>query len=118
MKSTWKGVMETKDLVNQVNAVQTLDSSLVLDHFQQLESLSSEDTYAIAGCFNYQGKTALYVVNAKTYHVNKNGSDITLHFSTKVSGKTRLHGEEKTFQGNSLTLNSLLPGEGVLLILD
>lgn len=118
MKSTWKGVMETKDLVNQVNAVQTLDSSLVLDHFQQLESLSSEDTYAIAGCFNYQGKTALYVVNAKTYHVNKNGSDITLHFSTKVSGKTRLHGEEKTFQGNSLTLNSLLPGEGALLILD
>ncbi len=118
MKSTWKGVMETKDLVNQVNAAQTLDSSLVLDCFQQLESISSQDTYAIAGCFNYQGRTALYVVNANTYHVNKDESDITLHFSTKVKGKTRLRGKEKSFQGNSLTLSSLLPGEGVLLVLD
>ena len=66
---------------------------------------------ALVGCFNYQGKTALYVVNYSTDH----SQQINLHFQDNYKVTVIQNADTKDIQGEGMTLD-MLPGEGALLV--
>lgn len=77
--------------------------------FQELMSVSGD---AMVGCFNYNGKTALYVVNYSTkyaQHITLNLNDT--HEIEKVQNAKTSHVKAK-----ELTLD-MAAGEGVLLVI-
>lgn len=74
--------------------------------------LQSVDGDALIGCFNYQGKTALYVVNYSTEYSQK----IILSFQNECRIIAMQNADTKHYQGTSLELD-MLPGEGVLLVI-
>ena len=98
-----------------------MDSTI--DSYNELNSISSGN--ALVGCFNYGGKTALYVVNCNMYDQNSTTSqdatqDITLQFSEASSmKKVQKAKTEKvsTDSNNQLTL-TIEAGEGALLVLE
>lgn len=78
--------------------------------YYELESVSG--SASLIGCYNYNGRTVLYVTN-NSY--SKNGT-VTLNFSDNY-GYTIFQKEQKFDEsGKTLTLN-LLPGEGTLVML-
>lgn len=68
---------------------------------------------AMVGCFNYQGKTALYVVNYSTEYAQK----INLTFQDTYQVTVIQNAETKKMQGSGITLD-MLAGEGVLLVFE
>lgn len=73
--------------------------------------LKSVDGDAMIGCFNYQGKTALYVVNySQEYKQNINLTFQDTYTFTKVQ-----NAEYENLTGNGITLE-MDAGEGVLLV--
>ena len=78
--------------------------------FNQLKSVTGD---AMVGCFNYQGKTALYVVNYSMEHAQK----ITLTFDGSQNVKMIQNAEESYVKGKALTLD-MAAGEGILLVLE
>lgn len=85
-------------------------NNLILDAYRQLKSVSGDD--AIIGCFDYQGGTALYVVNG---HRDEKG-DVTLNFDDRYCYDVIQRTETVSVVGNSVPL-TLAPGEGVLVVL-
>ena len=85
--------------------------------FKELSSVSSN--HALVGCFDYDGKTALYVVNNAVADDTIQGcaaaDEITLNFNGKVSGYAVDGGGKKDFAGESLSV-SLGAGEAVLVV--
>lgn len=75
--------------------------------------LASVDGDTMAGCFNYQGKTALYVVNYDTEYAQK--INLTFHDSYKM--QMIQNGEKKLIKAENLTLD-MKAGEGVLLVIE
>lgn len=74
--------------------------------------LADVDGNAIVGCFNYQGKTALYVVNNdETY-----AQDIILSFHDKYNMQVTQDGETDYLKTSSLTLK-MKAGDGALIVL-
>lgn len=118
MHSVWKGVMETESLENSMNAVQTLSVGYALPSFNQVKALQAESAYALAGCFNYQGHTALYVMHANTDKMTEEADDITVQFNAKVKGYSLFGGEKTSFTGNSFTIKNLAPGEAALIVIE
>lgn len=78
--------------------------------FNQLKSVSGD---AMVGCFNYQGKTALYVVNYSMEYAQK----ITLGFDSTQNVRMIQNAEESYVKGKALTLD-MAAGEGILLVLE
>ena len=78
--------------------------------FNQLQSVSGD---AMVGCFNYNGKTALYVVNYSFEYAQ----NITLNFDASQNIKMIRSAEESYVKGSSLTLD-MAAGEGILLVLE
>ncbi len=117
MKSVWKGILETKDLEVQINALQTISTSS-LEEFNQVKGISSTDAYALAGCFNYQGKTALYVVNASIDKISEVKANITVELKEKCKGYIIQNCQKTNFEESNLVLNSVAPGEGVLVVFE
>ena len=68
---------------------------------------------AMVGCFNYQGKTALYVVNYSTEYAQK----IDLTFQDTYNVTVIQDAEIKNLQGAGITLD-MVAGEGVLLVFE
>lgn len=68
---------------------------------------------ALIGCFNFQGKTALYVVNYETEHAQK----VTLELQDSYKLSMTQRAETSHLNTNSLTLD-LKAGEGVLVVFD
>ena len=118
MKSVWKGVMETESLELKMNAIQTVSEGYALKEFNQVSAIDSDSTYAIAGCFNYGGYTALYVLNANTDKILSENADITVKFNQKVKGYGIFGGDKLTFTGNSFTINGVAPGEAALIVIE
>ena len=118
MKSVWKGVMETESLELKMNAIQTISEGYALKDFNQVTSLTSDNAYAVAGCFNYGGYTALYVMNANTDKIMSDNSEITVNFNQKVKGYTLFVGKKSEFTGGSFTIKNIAPGEAALIVID
>lgn len=109
MNATNKGVIRKGYLESYLN------SSEVVNSFRELTSVNStivnSDTDgALIGCFDYQGRTALYVVNASV----KNKGQITLNFNGNYGYEVIQRAKSVNVVGNSITL-TLEAGEGVMV---
>lgn len=78
--------------------------------FQELQSVEGE---ALIGCFNYQGKTALYVVNYNTDYAQY----ITLNLNDTHNLKVIQEAETSYVKAKNLELD-MSAGEGVLVVID
>ena len=85
-------------------------SSCVLSgtSWRELSDISGD---ALVGCFNYQGKTALYVVN----YDMENAQYLNLTFRDSFNFRVIQDGVETYQSGSALTL-SMNAGEGVLIV--
>ncbi len=90
------------------------DANLVISNYGKLQSISTTGTEygAVVGCFDYQGQTALYVVN---YDV-KETRDIALTFVESINADVTINGMLSKQSGCSITLR-LGAGEGALVVL-
>ena len=68
---------------------------------------------ALVGCFNYQGKTALYVVNYDTEYAQK----INLEFQDSYQVRVVKDGETRNVKGDGMILD-LLAGGAALLVFE
>lgn len=111
MNSTSKGVIAYGDAAKKDLAL-AAEYGAVLEGtaFRELQSLEGD---ALVGCFNYQGKTALYVVN---YSMEK-GQKLNLSFSGTYDFKKIQNAETEKLCGDGVTLDTA-PGEGVLLVFE
>lgn len=75
--------------------------------------LASVDGDTMVGCFNYQGKTALYVVNYDTQYAQK----INLSFHDSYRMQMIQDGEKQFIEAEALTLD-MNAGEGVLIVIE
>ncbi len=108
MNSVNKGVIVSGE---QAKADMSLTTCEIKDGtFNQLKSVTGD---AMVGCFNYQGKTALYVVNYDMEHAQK----ITLTFDGSQNMKMIQNAKESYVKGKALTLD-MAAGEGILLVLE
>lgn len=78
--------------------------------FEELTAVSGE---AFVGCFNYEGKTALYVVN----YDMESEQEIRLEFNRVCSVSITKNAENSCATGETLMLD-MAPGEGVLVVID
>lgn len=96
----------------------TLPESDRLQSYRQLTG--AEANHALIGCFDYDGKTALYVVNNAIAADEEAGTaaedEVTLRFTENVSGYTLDAAGKKDFSGNALTL-PLGAGEAMLVVI-
>lgn len=108
MNSVNKGVIVTGEQAKS----DMLYTSCVIEEgtFHQLQSVSGE---TMVGCFNYNGKTALYVVN---YNFEK-AQKITLGFDGEQNVRMIQNAETSYVKGKNLTLD-MAAGEGILLVLE
>ena len=111
MNSVNKGVLACGEQV-------TKDMKLTEDYDVLLEGtswreLKSVDGDALVGCFNYQGKTALYVVNYDTEYAQK----INLEFQDSYQVRVVQDGETRNVKGDGMTLD-LLAGGAALLVFE
>lgn len=112
MKSVYKGVMQSSE---KRTALQRPMMGK-LEKFNQASAIEADNTYALAGCFNYEGHTALYVVNASVSETET--SDVTVRFEKKVKGYSIQHGETSRFTGASYTIPQLKAGEAALIVIE
>lgn len=110
--------MENESLDVKMNAIQAVSEGYALKKFNQVSAITSDSTYAIAGCFNYGGHTALYVLNANTDKTLSENADVTIKFNQKVNGYGIFGGKRSTFTGNSFTIKSMAPGEAALIVIN
>ena len=80
--------------------------------------MTSDSAYAIAGCFNYGGSTALYVMNANTDKTLSENASVTVYFNRKVKGYSIFGSDKTEFTGNSFVLSNLAPGEAALIVIE
>ncbi len=82
-----------------------------LQSFRELKSLSGDAS--LVGCFDYKGKTALYVVNNS---LDKDKAKITLDFDNAYAFEITQAAEKFNLSGKQLTL-TLAAGQGALVVL-
>lgn len=80
------------------------------DAWRELISITGD---VLVGCFNYQGKSAFYVVNYDTEYAQ----NITLRFDNHYRFKAIQNAETSDYQANVLNLN-MRAGEGVLVVME
>lgn len=77
--------------------------------FEQLKSITGD---AMVGCFNYQGKTALYVVNYSFEHAQ----NVKLTFDGVQNMKMIQNAKTATASVSEITLD-MAAGEGILIVI-
>ena len=115
MNSVSKGIVVTGEKATYDSRYITeenfCDSSMVLGtSWRELEEISGD---TVVGCFNYQGKTALYVVNFDADYAQK----VDLKFVKECNVKVIQNAGTGYFKGSGMTLD-LAAGEGVLLVFE
>ena len=112
MNSVNEGVIVSGTATTYTSSLSSTISSDVYSTYK-LKSVSGN---TMIGCFDYNGKTALYVVN---YNMTADGSqDITLEFTGDYAVKVIQDAETNKYKTiSSLTLN-MEAGEGVLLVIE
>ena len=108
MNSVNKGVIITSEQAKKDLKL----VSCVIDSgkFQELMSVKGD---ALVGCFNYQGKTALYVTNYSMEYAQK----ITLTFN-KAHNIKMVQGTETSYVNAKNLKLDMAAGEGVLLVIE
>lgn len=112
MKSKFKGVMQSEVL----GAVLDSPRLNVLESFNQVTKIRADFSYALAGCFNYGGYTALYIVNASIDESDV--SNVYVDFDGRVKGYYILNGERNDFTGGICTIPALKAGQAAMLVLE
>ena len=112
MKSVFKGVLQS----SQTRDALARPIMNNLKEFNQVKGIRADFTYALAGCFNYQGHTALYVVNASIKESEV--SNVYIDFNQKVKGYAIQNCEETKFEGYTYTIPALKAGEAVMVVID
>ena len=108
MNSAHKGV-----IVSGEQAKKDTNSAYLVMDGEKFQELQSVDGDAMVGCFNYNGKTALYVVNYSMEYAQH----ITLNLDVEHKATVTQLGEASYVKGNSITLD-MAAGEGVLLVIE
>ncbi len=108
MHSKSKGVIVTSEQAKKDNA----GSNCIMSG-EAWRELVSVDGDALIGCFNYQGKTALYVVNYDYEYAQH----ITLHFNDKHNVSVTYDAETSYVNTDELTL-TMQAGRGALVVFD
>ena len=108
MNAVNKGVIVSGEQAKTDNA----KSSCIIDgtSWRELADISGD---AMVGCFNYQGKTALYVVN----YDMENAQDISLTFGDSYSFSVVQNGHKTNLSGSAIKL-PMQAGEGVLIVFE
>ena len=91
----------------------------ILSQFNQLKGIETDSTQIVAGCYNYKGYTALYVVN-NAVRTTKEYAKATLNLSGVDSAIVLQEGLGRAYTGVSLTGKleiNIKGGEGVLVVL-
>lgn len=115
MNSVSKGILATGDAIDQMSEINEdhyVDSSVILpgSSWRELTDISGD---TVVGCFNYQGKTALYVVNYKWDYAQK----VDLTFAKEYNVKVIQDAETSYVKGDGMTLD-LAAGTGALLVFE
>ncbi len=108
MNSVNKGVLLTSEQARK----DMVDAKYVLEgtSWRELTDVSGE---TMIGCFNYNGKSAFYVVNYSMEYAQK----ITLDFADDYKFTVIQNAETKHVKGESITLD-MTAGEGVLVVVE
>lgn len=108
MNSVNKGVIVTGSKAKIDNA----DSTCIIEGnaWRELTGISGD---TMVGCFNYQGKSAYYVVNYDMEYAQ----EITLEFYDNCNFTVTQKAETSKLQGEGITL-TMAPGEGVLVVME
>lgn len=115
MNSVSKGIVVTGEKATYDSRYITeeyyCDDSMILGtSWRELEAISGE---TVVGCFNYLGKTALYVVNYDAYKAQKTD----LKFVEECNVKVIQNAGTGYVKGSEMTLD-LAAGEGALLVFE
>ncbi len=118
MNAINKGIVVTGGaatyLNGNLNSLCDSSNPVVIDKYNRFTGVTAgNDAGAAVGCFNYNGKTALYVVN---YDMSSE-QNITLNFSESVTADVTISGTATEKSGTSITL-TLGAGEGALVVLE
>lgn len=109
MNCVSKGVIASGE--KALTDMQDTRSSLIESgKFQELQKVTGD---TMVGCFNYNGKTALYVVNYDMEYAQK----ITLELNASHNIAMIQEAETNFVKGQTIPLD-LAAGEGVLLVID
>ncbi len=108
MNSVNKGIIAVGEAA--VSCADTRDALIKEGAWRELASVDGD---TLVGCFNYQGKTALYVVNFDWDYAQK----INLEFQDDYKISVIQGAEEKHYQTEKLTLD-MDAGEGALIVFE
>ena len=108
MNSVNKGVIIVSDRAK----IDFEHSKLIIDGTSWRE-LKDVDDDVMIGCFNYNGKSAFYVVN----YSKEFAQHVTLKFHDKYEMKVVQNAEEKFVKAKNLKLD-MKAGEGLLIVME
>lgn len=108
MNSVSKGI-----IINGESAKENMKMTNCVIESGEFQELLSVNGDTIVGCFNYNGKTALYVVN----HSMEYAQNITLNFNDTHNITMMQNAETSYVKAKDLTLD-MAAGEGVLLVIE
>ena len=108
MNSVNKGIIVTSKQAKS----DTKDSKFILEgkSWRELTDVTGD---AMIGCFNYQGKSAFYVVNYDSEYAQ----EITLQWYDDCQFRVVQNAETSRLEGDSVTL-TMEAGEGVLVVME
>lgn len=110
MNSVNKGVIASGEKATWATSLCSDKTMIEGTAWRELASVEGE---ALVGCFNYQGKTALYVVNYSTEYAQK----IKLSFVDKYDVTVFQQAKTDYYHADRLTLD-MPAGDGVLIVFD
>lgn len=110
MNSVNKGVIASGEKATWATSLCSEKTMIEGTAWRELTNVEGE---ALVGCFNYQGKTALYVVNYSTEYAQ----NIKLSFVDKYDVTVFQEAEASYYNADSLTLD-MPAGDGVLIVFD
>lgn len=108
MNSVNKGVIASGEKATWATSLCSDKTMIQGTAWRELASVEGE---ALVGCFNYQGKTALYIVNYSTEFAQ----NIKLSFVDKYNITVFQQAEAKRYNADGITLD-MPAGDGVLIV--
>lgn len=115
MKSQYKGMIRVLNDRNDSTSLLELpaiETEGLNGKFREVKSITGDNS--ITGCFNYQGKTMLYVVNNS---ITKDKAKVTINFDDYRTYSVIQRAQERTGLSKKLTL-TFAPGEGACIVID
>jgi hypothetical protein len=111
MKATQHGVISTGYIMGDGKPTEMFRDLITERKFRELVSVS-ENSSSFIGCFDYFGKTVLYVVNGSYY----DKAEITLGFDDTYCYDVTQRAQTASVVGKKFTLK-LSPGESAMVVL-